>query len=93
MENISIELKNEHDAAWDFTVTVSDETSSTTHAATLDKDYWRELTDEHEPPADFVKRSFGFLLSREPKESILRKFNIRVIANYFPEYEEEIRRV
>jgi hypothetical protein len=42
--------------------------------------------------ARYVRRSFGFLLAREPKESILRSFGLSVIGRYFPEYEREIRR-
>lgn len=42
-------------------------------------------------PADLVARSFAFLLAREPKESILRRFDLPVIARYFPEYERTIR--
>ena len=30
--------------------------------------------------------SFEFLLEREPKESILRRFDLPVIERYFPEY-------
>jgi hypothetical protein len=39
-----------------------------------------------------VKRSFQFLLEREPKESILAEFDLRVIGRYFEEYESEIKR-
>jgi hypothetical protein len=31
-------------------------------------------------------------LEREPKESILRSFELTVISRYFPEYEREIAR-
>lgn len=44
-------------------------------------------------PADLVERSFAFLLRREPKESILRRFELPVIGRYFPEYETTIRGV
>jgi hypothetical protein len=43
-------------------------------------------------PVDIVEASFAFLLEREPKESILREFDLRVIGRYFPEYEREIVR-
>lgn len=56
----------------------------------LEKDYWRELTDEKVTPEQFVENSFKFLLEHEPKSSILREFNVKMINNYFPEYEEEI---
>ena len=41
-------------------------------------------------PEELVTESFRFLLEREPKESILRSFDIMVIGRYFPEYEREI---
>jgi hypothetical protein len=41
-------------------------------------------------PEDLVRRSFAFLLAREPGESILRRFDLTVIGRYFPEYEREI---
>lgn len=39
-----------------------------------------------------IEESFRFLLEREPKESILGRFELPVIARYFPEYPAEIRR-
>jgi hypothetical protein len=41
--------------------------------------------------AILVQESFAFLLEREPATSILRQFDLPVIARYFPEYDEEIR--
>lgn len=37
-----------------------------------------------------VEASFRFLLDREPKESILPRFDLSVIARYFPEYPDKI---
>jgi len=42
--------------------------------------------------ADLVKRSFEFLLAREPNTSILREFDLSTIERYFPEYSGEIAR-
>jgi hypothetical protein len=39
---------------------------------------------------DLVKRSFEFLLEREPPESILRRFGLSDIERYFPEYPRTI---
>jgi len=39
-----------------------------------------------------LEASFAFLLEREPKESILARFELPVIERYFPEYPREIRR-
>ena len=40
---------------------------------------------------DLVRRSFEFLLEREPASSILRSFDLSVIESYFPEYDELFR--
>lgn len=39
-----------------------------------------------------VRESFCFLLEREPPEAIMRRFDLPVIARYFPEYPGDIRR-
>lgn len=36
--------------------------------------------------ADLVRRSFEFLLAREPNSSILREFDLSTIERYFPDY-------
>jgi hypothetical protein len=41
--------------------------------------------------ADLVRRSFEFLLEREPNTSILREFRITEIERYFPEFREAIK--
>jgi hypothetical protein len=49
-----------------------------------------------EPDLDAVERlvdeTFDFLLEREPKEAILRRFALNVVEQYFPEFPREIRR-
>ena len=42
--------------------------------------------------ADLVRRSFDFLLAREPNTSILGEFDLSTIERYFPEYAREIAR-
>jgi hypothetical protein len=46
---------------------------------------------EQKDVEDLVLRSFEFLLEREPPSAILRTFELGVIENYFPEYDELIR--
>ena len=43
-------------------------------------------------PQDLLQESFRFLLEREPKEAILPRFALPVIARYFPDYPAEINR-
>ena len=90
MENINIKKQDQTENGWNFLVEVGNNEDKIEYSVTLDKDYWEKLTDSRKGPAELVEKSFEFLLAREPKESILREFNLRVISNYFPEYEQEI---
>ena len=38
-----------------------------------------------------LEAAFRFLLDREPKESILRTFDLSVINSYFPEFKKTIQ--
>jgi hypothetical protein len=41
--------------------------------------------------ADLVRRTFEFLLAREPNTSILREFSLATVEGYFPEFRAAIR--
>lgn len=75
----------------EFVVNIKDKSTSTEHEVTLDEEYYQILTDGEMTREELIKRSFEFLLERESKESILSKFNLKIIKNYFPEYEEKIK--
>ena len=62
-----------------------------THDVTVSPNDYTKLAGEKIQPEELVRRSFEFLLEREPKESILARFDLSVISRYFPEYEREIR--
>ena len=96
-ESIKVQKQSPTDDGWQFVVWVGEIPDSgeerkniTEHLVTLDTDYWKKLTRGVGAPADLIKKSFKFLLKREPKESILKTFDLRVIKKYFPEYEREI---
>lgn len=72
-----------------FQVTVIDR-STTTHHVTVQDSYLQTLSADPVDPAYLVKKSFEFLLARESNTSILRHFDLSVIAHYFPEYEQTI---
>jgi hypothetical protein len=75
-----------------FRVRVIESGSESTHQVTLDpKDYAR-LAGAAVEPQELIRKSFQFLLEREPKESILSRFDLSVISRYFPEYEREIKK-
>jgi hypothetical protein len=75
-----------------FRVRVTEAGSESTHQITLDPKYRARLAGEAVEPETLIRKSFEFLLEREPKESILSRFNLSVISRYFPEYESEIKK-
>jgi hypothetical protein len=80
------------DNGWLACVTVSDHGASREFEVVVTSEELARYSPGSADPADLVRRSFEFLLAREPKESILRSFGLSVIGRYFPEYEREIRR-
>jgi hypothetical protein len=74
-----------------FRVEVKGKGSTTVHEVTASpadiKRYGGDVAAER-----LIKLSFEFLLEREPKESILRSFELPVIERYFQEYPKEIRK-
>ncbi|MGH9738050.1 MAG: hypothetical protein ACRD4X_05625 [Candidatus Acidiferrales bacterium] len=74
-----------------FRVRVSADGSETSHLVTVKPEDYLRLTGGKADPAELVRRSFEFLLENEPKESILRQFDLSVIGRYFPEYETAIK--
>ena len=56
----------------------------------MDEATRRRVFGETPAPEACVEAALRFLLDREPKESILPQFDIRVIQRYFPEFEREI---
>jgi hypothetical protein len=60
--------------------------SVTTHRVTVAAADLARLDPGAASPEDLVRRSFAFLLEREPPSSILREFDLTVIGRYFPEF-------
>jgi len=89
MADIHIQTKTESDG-WVFTVDVKENGSQTTHTVTMNREDYQRLTGNACLPEECVRKSFEFLLEREPKESILREFDITKIGYYFPEFENEL---
>ena len=64
--------------------------TATTHVVTVPPAYAEKLAGKAVPVDLLVSRSFDFLLEREANTSILSRFELPVIARYFPEYERVI---
>jgi hypothetical protein len=74
---------------WDCMVTVRNG-SETHHRVRVSRADLARLAPGASDPVGLVEASFAFLLEREPKESILREFDLTVISRYFPDYERQI---
>lgn len=90
MATIDVE-RTSSEGAGRFRVTVSEASSESAHVVDVSQAYYEELTGGAVSAEELVSESFAFLLEREPKESILREFDLTVISRYFSEYEDEIR--
>jgi hypothetical protein len=62
--------------------------TETNHQVTISDNFVTEYQIKNLTKKEIIKKSFLFLLERESNTSILRKFDIEVIANYFPEYKK-----
>jgi hypothetical protein len=79
------------DNGWTFGVQVAEQNGQTRHSVTLSRQDFEALTaGKSTTPEQLVRRSFEFLLEREPKHQILRQFDLPAIVRYFPEYPAEI---
>jgi hypothetical protein len=76
----------------EFRVRVVEKGTESTHHVSMKQADYARLTGGKIEPEELVRRSFEFLLEREPKESILSRFDLLVIGHYFPEFEREIKR-
>lgn len=77
---------------WAFSVRVTEGGSQTEHRVTIAQPDYERLTRGAIAPEVLVGKTFEFLLARERKESILRQFELTVVAHYFPEFETELKR-
>jgi hypothetical protein len=75
---------------WRCSVTVGDDPSATRHDVEVSAATLRALAPAAGDPVELVRASFEFLLAREPRESILRTFELPLIGRYFADWEDEI---
>lgn len=73
-----------------FDVVVREGAGGTKHHVTLSLEMSDRLTAGNYTPEECIEAAFRFLLDREPKESILPRFDVTVISRYFPEFHREL---
>jgi hypothetical protein len=67
--------------------------SSTEHIVLLNDRFHQDVSNNQLTKTELITKSFEFLLERESNQSILNKFNLEVISQYFPEYFDEIKKL
>lgn len=80
-----------HDGGWRCTVVVGDDAGATRHEVLVDRATLDDLAPAATPEM-LVSESFAFLLEREPRESVMREFELPIIGRFFADYPDEIRR-
>jgi hypothetical protein len=74
----------------EFQVVVREGKGESRHQVTMTREVSDRLTAGRHTPERCLEAAFRFLLDREPKESILGRFDVSVISHYFPEFEREL---
>jgi bifunctional DNA-binding transcriptional regulator/antitoxin component of YhaV-PrlF toxin-antitoxin module len=69
-----------------FDVEVREGAITTSHTVTVPPRLPETLGWAAGRESELVRQSFEFLLEREPATSILRRFSLDVIGDYFPDY-------
>ncbi len=92
MAEIEVTRAGTGDRGLRFQVRVVEGATVTVHEVSASDADLERLGRGYGSPEELVEASFRFLLAREPKESILRSFDLTTISRYFPEYERGIAR-
>ena len=79
------------ESGWHCTVTLGDDAGATIHEVTVDREVLEDLA-PGATPEEVVRVSFEFLLEREPREAIMRRFELPIIGRFFGDYRDEMLR-
>lgn len=90
-ESVRVVCRRNEDG-WACSVSVGTGSGATSHEVIVSPQDLKRLAGGATDPSQLVAASFEFLLERESKYSILRRFDLAVIARYFPEYPDKIIR-
>ena len=87
---MSIFIKELSDNKFEITV---NKKLITKHIVLVTDVYHDILTKKKISKKKLLKYSFQFLMERESNTSILSSFELNIISKYFPEYENEIKKI
>jgi hypothetical protein len=91
MSDVSVDCRPVGEG-WTCQVSVSDNGSRTDHELSVSRSELARFAPGAVEPEALVREAFAFLLEREPKEAILRRFEISAIGRYFPSFPDDIVR-
>ena len=89
-EKMSISIKELSNNKFEITV---NHKLITNHIVLLTDEYHDIVTKKKISKKKLIEYSFQFLLDREPNTSILSSFKLNIISKYFPEYENEMKKI
>ena len=92
MSDIAISVTPDPAHALTFDVAVRDARGESRHRVIMQADEPRRWAKLGAEPSHCVDAAMRFLVDREPKESIVSAFDMRVIRRYFPEFDDAFRR-
>src|SRR3990167_1765065 len=92
-DGIRITETNQKEESWTFLVELGHGDNLAEYYVDVDRDYWTKLTGRRIEPAELIEITFKFLLDKEQKEMIMKKFNLSEVNKLFPQYETEIKRI
>lgn len=76
----------------EFRVRVIEGKNETSHVVTMKTSEYERISGKKVAPVELVHRAFEFLLARERKEQILKRFDLTIIGQYFAEFEQAMER-
>jgi hypothetical protein len=88
---VKAKISIQHDEPGAYSVEVAEGSSATQHIVSMtaaDAEHYASGA----RPERLLEAAFVFLLEREPKESILRRFSLPDIERYFPDFPKLIAR-
>lgn len=88
MSDIAISVIPDSGHTLTFDVVVRDARGESRHRVTMQADEAKRWAKLGAKPLRCVEAAMRFLVDREPKESILSAFDMRVIRRYFPEFDD-----
>ena len=77
--------------AYQCVVRVGDDSGATRHEVAFEQSELDRLAPDGTTPDALVRAAFSYLLEQEPREQILRQFELDVIGRYYPGWQDAVR--